>query len=80
MVLKSDRGAEKREAEEIDGYITMPRSDLSEDQFQRPQAKRAGFGQSYAFSLRSCLLKGLEFNNSKLFNVLFLKKLCFCDL
>lgn len=71
MVLESDPGTEKREVKEMDGEITMQRSDLSEDQFQRPQAKRAGSGQNYALSLRSCLLKGLQFNNSKLFNVLF---------
>lgn len=52
--------------------ITMQRSDLSEDQFQRPQGKHPGSGQNYGFSLCSCLLKELEFNNSKLFNVLFL--------
>lgn len=79
---QSHRGAEKRGgvrwggvgwgntgAEETVSDITMKRSDLSEEQFQKPRAKRAGSGQNYVFSLRSCLLKGLEFINFKLFNV-----------
>lgn len=70
MVLKPYQGAENREAEEMVNDITMQRSDLSEDQFQKPRAKSTRSGQNYVFSLCSCLLKGLEFNNSKLFNVL----------
>lgn len=76
MVLVSDRGAEKRKVEETDGDITMQRSNLSEDQFQRPQAKHAGSGQNYAFSLQSCMLKELEFSNCLMFFFFTVSVIC----